>query len=307
MPLDFDWPLKKVWAGYLMPEDLSLPQCDACDGGGYSPRARELQNVWYGYVPFRPSDNGSTPLTPETPAVRAFAERNVSRDPAYYGRGEYAIQREARRLVDYWNGQWSHHLNTDDVAALVDAGRLRELTHTWVKGDGWTPKVPAVVPTPEQVNEWDILTFGHDAINSWVCVKARCEREGVSDTCSACDGKGDCATDEQRAAYEAWEATEPPTGDGWQLWETTSEGSPASPVFTNGEDLARWMSVNPCGFAGTPIDLATARNWVFGSGWAPSMVAVNGHLMDGITAFNTVEGEVVEATLAIEAAPGGDV
>jgi hypothetical protein len=31
-----------------------------------------------------------------------------------------------------------------------------------------------------------------------------------------------------------------PTGDGWQLWETTSEGSPVSPVFETAEALAGW-------------------------------------------------------------------
>lgn len=33
---------------------------------------------------------------------------------------------------------------------------------------------------------------------------------------------------------------EPPTGDGYQLWETTSEGSPISPIFTTIEELAEW-------------------------------------------------------------------
>ena len=44
----------------------------------------------------------------------------------------------------------------------------------------------------------------------------------------------------QRAEAEAWEPTDPPTGDGWQLWETTSEGSPSSPVFATAEALADW-------------------------------------------------------------------
>lgn len=33
---------------------------------------------------------------------------------------------------------------------------------------------------------------------------------------------------------------DPPDGEGFQLWETTSEGSPISPVFTTPEELAEW-------------------------------------------------------------------
>ena len=46
----------------------------------------------------------------------------------------------------------------------------------------------------------------------------------------------------QLAEAEAWEWTEPPTGDGWQMWETTSEGSPMSPVFATPEELAAWLA-----------------------------------------------------------------
>lgn len=46
----------------------------------------------------------------------------------------------------------------------------------------------------------------------------------------------------QRAEAEAWEPTEPPSGEGWQMWETTSEGSPMSPVFATADELAAWLA-----------------------------------------------------------------
>jgi hypothetical protein len=303
VPLDFEHPLNKVWGGYLMPEELRLPQCESCGGRGYSPRALELHDLWYGYIPFKPEDNGSIPLTPETPPVREFAERNVAHAPDFYLRQvtinwsdsaqheadiitardllnadpavltELAIRREAQRLADLWNGQWSHHVNAEDVAALVEAGRLYELTHEWVRGDGWKPKDPPVVPTPEQVNVAAIRSFMvHDAISASVVVRARCEREGVSDTCSACAGQGDCATTEQRAAHEAWTCTEPPEGEGWQLWETVSEGSPISPVFATDVDLAEWMTTNRCTVNGPMSSFEAALKFVH-AGWAPSFMA----------------------------------
>ena len=37
---------------------------------------------------------------------------------------------------------------------------------------------------------------------------------------------------------------EPPTGDGYQCWETTSEGSPISPVFKTFVELCNWLATN---------------------------------------------------------------
>ncbi len=37
------------------------------------------------------------------------------------------------------------------------------------------------------------------------------------------------------------ENIEPPAGDGWQMWEDCSEGSPISPVFKTPEELAHWL------------------------------------------------------------------
>ena len=33
----------------------------------------------------------------------------------------------------------------------------------------------------------------------------------------------------------------PPEGDGWQLWEVVTEGSPISPVFATHGELVQWM------------------------------------------------------------------
>ncbi len=37
---------------------------------------------------------------------------------------------------------------------------------------------------------------------------------------------------------------DPPKGDGYQCWETTSEGSPISPVFKTLDDLCDWLANN---------------------------------------------------------------
>lgn len=37
---------------------------------------------------------------------------------------------------------------------------------------------------------------------------------------------------------------EPPVGEGYQLWDTTSEGSPISPVFKTMDELCEWSEKN---------------------------------------------------------------
>ena len=60
--------------------------------------------------------------------------------------------------------------------------------------------------------------------------------------CTVCKGEGlDPAAAEK---YNAWKEEEPPKGKGWQLWETTTEGSPISPVFETAEKLAAWCEKN---------------------------------------------------------------
>lgn len=276
VPLDFDWELDKTWDGFLMPDKFEENPCPDCNAGGYSKRYEQLHALWYGNVPFDPTSTGSTPLRPDTPAVRAFAERNINRAPDYYGTGELAIHTEARRLADLWNGQWGHHLAQEDVDVLIASGRLMDFTHTWTRETGWQPKEPPVHPTAAEVNEWSLTGFGHDSTNAYIVAKAHCEREGVSATCDACQGHGSFeAYEGQRAEAEAWEPTEPPTGDGWQLWQTVSEGSPISPVFAAPEDLAWWMASPAYTWGASKHGQPSYENALafIKAGWAPTFAS----------------------------------
>ena len=241
VPLDFDWPIDKIWHGFLMPDRLIEDDCTACEGSGFSPEAKRMKDRWYGYVPFDPAETGSEPFTVDTPEVRAFAERNVSRSPGFYGSGEDAVVREAQRLLELWNGCWSHHLAQEDVDALIAEGRLHNFTHSWSKEDReWRPIEPAPVVTAARINRWSLTGLGHDAINCLIVVQAKCEREGWAFECAVCGGHGNIERyPGQRKDAEAWEPTDPPVGDGWQLWSTTSEGSPMTPPFSTAQDLAR--------------------------------------------------------------------
>lgn len=248
VPLDFAWPLKKTWGGYLNPHYSQRTDCPECKGSGYADRARLFADQWYGNQPFNPQEYGATPIAIDSPTLVGFATRQVERSPEFYGSGPSAVLRNCRRLYELFRGQWCHHLIQADVDALLAEGRL----HTLRQSGNDRPK-------PADVNEWSVDGFGHDAINRMICVRARCEREGADVDCSRCGGDGDMWTSEKaKADCENWEPTEPPVGAGFQLWETTSEGSPVSPVFSTIEALCEWCADNATTFGSHK---ASADKW----------------------------------------------
>jgi len=271
LALDFGCPLGETWDGYLNPHYV---ECAAGCEGGYSKDYKALEAKWYGYAQFTPEERGSVPFMPDHPAVLALAQRNTARVPT-------SVAREARRLCALYNGSWSRHLCQADVDALVEAGRLRDLTHTWSKDDGWQPRDPPHHPNAAEVNEWSLCGFGHDSTNAYIVICEELKRLGLPHACPVCNGSG--MHQDHAEAYEAWEPTEPPEGDGYQVWQAVSEGGPVSPVFAEPEDLADWMIAND-----TSITSDTSREqwltFIRGPGWAPSMIMQGGALSSGVAA-----------------------
>jgi hypothetical protein len=248
VPLDFDWPIGHVWDGFRNPYSFSK-DCEHCDGTGYGPEAKRFSDQWHGYVPFDPSETGSVPFLPSHPAIVAFAQRNTSRElnqferMMLYGKtlnDDEVVIAECDRLVGMWNKQWCHHLEQADVDALWADGRLSDFNPDW--RENHNENVPS--PSAATVNEWSICSMGHDAINKWICIRAKCERLDIKKDCEHCDGGNIWPSKMHKwLEEEGWQKIEPPTGDGYQVWETVSEGSPVSPVFTTEDELINWLTL----------------------------------------------------------------
>ena len=228
--LDFQWPMVQVWKGFKNPYNKHIEECKVCDGSGYSPYGQSVKDKWYGYGGFHPEQVGSTPFLPTDELVLLQAKRQIYQDksdiswdhdkPAFFE----ALQNEIRtyirvfestwnvtvdkdvmdvlaaenpfvmanalRLANHYNQSLSHHLNEEDVKALVDAGRLIDLTHNFVKGQGWTEKSPKVMPSVLAVNTQSLTGIGHDTMNQNIVNQSRCERAGEPMMCAVCDGDG---------------------------------------------------------------------------------------------------------------------
>ena len=68
----------------------------------------------------------------------------------------------------------------------------------------------------------------------------------------------------------------------YQMYETTSEGSPISPVMETPEKLARWLTDNEASSFGNMTASYDAWLRVCGGGYACSAVAVNGVMQSGV-------------------------
>ena len=129
VPLDFKWPLKKTWGGFLNPYSKQAANCTKCEGTGASPDVQRMDAEWYGTAPFDPLAYGAKVLWPSHPAILTIALRNIDATPEYYGTDAGAIDREVGRLWLLFKGRWCHNLIQADVDALVAEGRLMDFTH----------------------------------------------------------------------------------------------------------------------------------------------------------------------------------
>lgn len=161
------------------------------------------------------------------------------------------LNKETKQIYDDWydfadtGRKWSNNITQDEVDALIREQRLVDFTHKYVKDEGWKPIDPPPQITAEMVNKWSSKGFGHDSINQWICVKTRAEKFGIYGECFFCKGEGKIwFNDKVKELHENWYDNErygPPTGEGWQVWETVSEGSPVTPVLSTREALIEYL------------------------------------------------------------------
>ena len=143
--------------------------------------------------------------------------------------------------------------------------------------------------TGEEIDINDRFFSGVATHHTWRVLKDLLERGGTSYDewkCVRCKGEGHLGDPDY---YDKWyqnERHDPPAGEGWQLWETVSEGSPITPVFATPEELATHLSAP--GYQWGAMSAMTYENalrFVQGPGWAPTMMSSNdGVIKDGATA-----------------------
>jgi len=130
------------------------------------------------------------------------------------------------------------------------SGKVHPYLQNIMSYDGRLPSVDMVELTAG-LAEREIGLIGYDSGAAWKATKNIIKTAGLDPDrwgiCPTCGG--DAINPAKREAYEAWKNYDPPKGDGFQLWETTSEGSPVSPVFATLDELCEWAAENATTFA----------------------------------------------------------
>jgi hypothetical protein len=317
VPLDFNAPMT-AWAGYIRPSG-GTHSCAVCEGRGQSPLANQLHKLWWGQGADYTAQGdaaGAHPWTAACPEIREMALRNVVRSPNYYVNArseieqmiaarqpetalveadlerpevEAAIVREGERLAANFNKNWMNRLSEADLTAILVAehgipahlkGEFDRVAKVWVPFD------PAPVFTARQLSAMNMLHF---QIGQSACMDRVIQEMGGSWDCPNpdCDGGTVYDSPEVKAALDAWERTEPPEGEGWQMWQNVSDG-PISPVFETPQALADWMAGSTRYCEG--LTSAQWLKFIQGPGWAPSGGSMPGHGM--VSGVEAAIGEV---------------
>lgn len=218
VPLDFDWPIDKVWDGYLTPAEIVPPECNDCTSG-YSRQAQAMFDSFYEH------QVGPT----------CWGDK--------IGQAEVDNLVENERLGVWEGGEWTHPPRlADDINIDQHRGGLS----------------------------------GHDALNVHLLVKFRCEVLGIPNVCPTCDGRTFICTQEEYDRWENYEGPQPPTGDGYQLWETTSEGSPQTPVFATLDELCVYAAEHCTTFGSSRTSAAEWKRMLDDGLVTSEMVAADG-------------------------------
>lgn len=195
VPLDFDWPLNKTWDGFVNPHWRECPEVER----GNCHNGEDNNGAWLTAISHLIAGVGREGAT--TPEEREALRGRGCLSPHPY--------------LTQW-GQAPHTRGRSGEAPrmVVPDARMAEFVAGLSGGD--------------HVDRWSGSEVAYGIRRKLIKAAKMPEDWGC---CLVCGGTGqDPAT---LPAYEAWKPTPPPTGEGWQLWENTSEGSPVSIVFTS--------------------------------------------------------------------------
>lgn len=250
--LDFDWPLQKVWEGFLNPHHKPCPEeaKNNCHAGATS------AGKWLDSIA------RLIALVGEEAVSEPHSEEMKKRGRIYPHPYLQEWQQAPRTEIPHEVSKAIRNIEPQAKRMRALDQHLREHPPQLLKfGEEMAVLVKGLAGGRE---------LGMGAGAAWEISETLKKAAGITDEnwgiCPVCKGEGmDPAVKE---VYDAWKETPPPEGPGYQLWETVSEGSPVSPVFPTEEKFIEWLLKQ--GYSEK-----AARNFCK-TGWAPSGIIISG-------------------------------
>jgi hypothetical protein len=234
VPMTFDWPLNKVWKGYLNPHYRECPKAATNECHAGSTNAGKWMDAICRFLA----------LIGEQAVEEPYADK-------LRARGQIFPHPYLRDFPQAPRTQIPHEI----------VARLRELEQREAMAEHLRylqQHPPQLLPFTEELVQFVTGLAGRKPDPpfggnlEWDLQKALLKAAGIDPEskwgiCKVCDGHGiDPAV---RETYESWQPEPPPEGPGYQLWSTTSEGAPISPVLGTLDALCAWAETNATTFA----------------------------------------------------------
>lgn len=260
----FDWPLGKVWQGFINPHYKKCPQANiTCFGG--STAAERWMDAICRFLALVGEECAAAPHAEQFkergriyphPYLEEFAQA-----PRYDIPPE--IEAEAKKIEDSKRQmQFLYRYANQHPAKLIPL----------------TDELLYVLGRFARTKDFDMGGSASWEIQKAIFAGAGIDRElSKFGVCKVCDGEG--LDPDVKEVYDAWEQTPIPNGSWWQVWETVSEGSPVTPAFATDAELIDYLVVNgdardqKRGDGGWSRE--NAEKFV-SVGWAPSAMVVSG-------------------------------
>lgn len=296
--LDFQWPLDKIWKGYLNPFHKKCPWCESgylkalwdfeafMRDLGYAASASETRPVSYKPV--------IDPLFPK--ALKSWCSDKEHRFRCRWPWPDLPIVKSLLEIAGLPE-DWATEVEAKAILLLAEYD-LPEVKYKEQYFSNSDQSYPPYSLSEYGIGDvgpkfWELLEalearrgfLGWDSL--WTAEKKMFDKFGTPPgwekvtsyegevligACRPCKGTG--IHPDLYEKVMAWEKFEPPAGPGYQVWETVSEGSPVSPVCATEEDLVKW-----CLSQGYSEDAAKG---FLKSSWAPSFVIKDGEMLKNI-------------------------
>lgn len=261
--LDFDWPLNKVWRGYINPYYKPCPEENVTCFSGYKPEYHWLEAI-----------TRQMALIGEEAAAAPRAEEFKQRGRTY-----------PHPYLENWGNAPRYEIPRDEMEKIQAKETAQQRMFEMQKYLHYHPRQlmplgPGLVSLIEGLSGNKLGSFLGGSGVAWDLMEKILRTAGFTTKsareewmhCPLC--KGENIHPDMKEAYEAWQKEEPEIGEGWQLWETVSEGSPISPVFPTREAFIEYLIGE--GYSPKAAEKFTE------TGWVPSGLMANGRMYKNI-------------------------
>ena len=153
--LDFDWPIDKVWEGFLMPDEFCPIPCRHCDQSGLNPASKKISDDWYTHLRTDGKEGWCYSLVQDE--VNALVKEGRLMDFTHIWRSEQnpgpvVTKQEIMDTVEHAIEHFDAWINN---GAYIRLDETRDGEPLYQQVRGWCRREDGYIPTADEINKWE--------------------------------------------------------------------------------------------------------------------------------------------------------